>query len=76
MQAGARQEAQGYYAHCTALDRCVGDVLKTLDEAGLAENTIVVFTSDHGEMFGSHGVPPTVKQVAVERGGAGAVSAA
>jgi arylsulfatase A-like enzyme len=64
LQAKARQEAQGYYAHCTALDKCVGDVLKTLDEAGIADRTIVVFTSDHGETLGSHGCPPCNKQVA------------
>jgi len=63
MEAKARQEAQGYYAHCTALDRCVGDVLRTLDESGIARNTIVVVTADHGEMLGSHGCPPTMKQV-------------
>jgi len=63
MEAKARQEAQGYYAHCTALDKCVGDVLRTLDETGIADNTILVFTSDHGEMLGSHGCPPTMKQV-------------
>jgi arylsulfatase A-like enzyme len=63
-QARARQEAQGYYAHCTALDRCMGDVLKTLAQTGLATNTILVFTSDHGEMLGSHGVAPRTKQVA------------
>lgn len=64
MQARARKEAQGYYAHCTAVDKCVGDVLKTLAETGLEENTIVVFSSDHGEMLGSHDVPPKTKQVA------------
>lgn len=63
MQDKARREAQGYYAHCTALDRCVGDLLQTLDETGIAENTILVFTSDHGEMLGSHGCPPLMKQV-------------
>lgn len=62
LQAQARQEAQGYYAHCTALDRCVGDLLATLDETGLAANTILVFTSDHGEMLGSHDCPPCMKQ--------------
>ncbi|MCL5270300.1 MAG: sulfatase, partial [bacterium] len=60
----ARQESQGYYAHCTALDKCIGDIMKTLDETGLAENTILVFTSDHGESMGSHGCPPLQKQVA------------
>lgn len=63
MQNQARSEAQGYYAHCTALDKCVGDLLTTLVETGLERNTIVVFTSDHGEMLGSHGCAPMMKQV-------------
>jgi arylsulfatase A-like enzyme len=63
-QAKARREAQGYYAHCTALDKCVGDVVDTLSATGLAENTILVFTSDHGEMLGAHDCPPWMKQVA------------
>ena len=46
----------GYYAHCTALDDCVGELLKTLAENGLAGNTLVVFTSDHGDMLGSQGL--------------------
>jgi arylsulfatase A-like enzyme len=62
MQAVARKEAQGYYAHCTALDRCIGDLLAALADAGLADNTIVVFTADHGEMLGSHACPPKMKQ--------------
>ena len=60
----ARRELQGYYAHCTALDRCVGDLLATLEESGLNKNTLFVFTSDHGEMMGSHGIKPYTKQVA------------
>ena len=63
LQEKARREAQGYYAHCTALDKCVGDVLATLHETKLAERTILVFTSDHGEMLGSHGGPPYMKHV-------------
>jgi arylsulfatase A-like enzyme len=63
-QEKARREAQGYYAHCTALDKCVGDMVATLSETGLAQNTILVFTSDHGEMLGSHDCPPWMKQVA------------
>ncbi len=62
MQKRARKEAQGYYAHCTALDRCVGDLQKTLKETGATEDTIFVFTSDHGEMLGSQGQPPCEKQ--------------
>lgn len=44
----------GYYAHCTALDDCMGDLLQTLQVTGLASNTIVVFTADHGDLLGSH----------------------
>ena len=51
--ATARKELAGYYAHCTALDDCLRDLLQTLDETGLAANTIVVFTSDHGDMLWS-----------------------
>lgn len=46
---------QGYYAHVRAIDREFDRLLKALDDTGQAENTIVVFTSDHGEMAGSHG---------------------
>ena len=63
MQAKTRQAAQGYYAHCSALDNCVGDLLRSLDEAGIAKHTIVVFTADHGDMLGSHGCLPPMKQV-------------
>jgi len=45
-----------YYGLCRFLDRQVGQVLKALEEAGLVENTLVVYTSDHGEMLGEHGV--------------------
>ena len=51
----ARKWLAGYYAHCSALDWCFGEVLKTLDKTGLSDNTLVVFTSDHGDMVGSHG---------------------
>jgi arylsulfatase A-like enzyme len=44
-----------YYAMIANLDMNVGRLLKALDESGLRENTILVFTSDHGEMFGAHG---------------------
>ncbi len=59
----ARKEAQGYYAHCEALDDSIGELLAEIEQTGLKEETIVVFTSDHGEMLGSHGVIPTEKQV-------------
>ena len=37
------------------MDHFIGNVLEHLDKLELAENTIIVFTSDHGEMLGSHG---------------------
>ncbi|MCY4526411.1 MAG: sulfatase [Anaerolineaceae bacterium] len=53
--AEAREWLAGYYAHCTALDDCVADLLDTLEQTGLADNTIFIFTSDHGDMLGSQG---------------------
>ena len=51
----ARKVLAGYYAHIAALDDCIGDLLRTLDETGLADETVFVFTSDHGDMLYSHG---------------------
>ena len=50
-----RQAAPGYYGMVTNLDRAFGRLMNTLEEAGLRENTIVVYTSDHGEMLGIQG---------------------
>lgn len=44
-----------YYAQVANLDWNLGRLMKALDDAGLSDDTIFVFTSDHGEMFGSHG---------------------
>ncbi|HRW10587.1 MAG TPA: sulfatase [Caldilineaceae bacterium] len=46
----------GYYAHCTALDACLGDLMATVEAAGIADNTIFIFTSDHGDAVGSQGI--------------------
>jgi len=51
----ARANLAGYYGHIAALDHCVGALLETLDTLGIADDTIVVFTSDHGEMHFSQG---------------------
>lgn len=56
MEAEARRILAGYYAHCTALDDCLGELLQALRDAGAAENTVLVFTSDHGDMLGSQGL--------------------
>jgi arylsulfatase A-like enzyme len=50
----ARTDLAGYYAHCTAVDACFGRLMDSLRSAGLSDNTIVLFTSDHGDMIGSH----------------------
>lgn len=55
MSQQAREMLAGYYAHCSALDACVGELRDALKKTGLAENTILIFTSDHGDMLGSHG---------------------
>ncbi len=46
-----RELLAGYYAHITAMDECVGRLLDALDAADLADDTLVVFTSDHGDML-------------------------
>ena len=49
------EQVRTYYAMCTNVDENLGRVLDCLDRTGLADNTIVVFTTDHGEQLGSHG---------------------
>jgi len=44
------------YGQITMIDDAVGRVLKQLDALGLAENTVVIFTSDHGDYMGDHGL--------------------
>jgi len=44
-----------YYGYCAYLDAQVGHILKALDEIGQADDTIVVYTSDHGDMVAAHG---------------------
>jgi arylsulfatase A-like enzyme len=43
-----------YWGLCSQVDTYAGQILDTLEELGLADNTIVVYTSDHGDMMGSH----------------------
>ena len=47
---------RGYYAHIAALDDCVKRLLMALDHAEIAEDTILVFTADHGDMLLSQGL--------------------
>ena len=61
MKEWAYKELQGYYAHCTATDKAIGEIIEKTKELGIYENSIIVFTSDHGEMMGSHGFRPFMK---------------
>ncbi|MCL4692797.1 MAG: sulfatase-like hydrolase/transferase [Candidatus Hydrogenedentes bacterium] len=53
-EAGWRRLIANYWGLVSQVDRSVGAILATLEELGLAEDTIVVYTSDHGDMMGSH----------------------
>ena len=43
------------YAQATLVDAAIGTILDTIDETGLVENTVVIWTADHGDALGSHG---------------------
>lgn len=45
-----------YYGLVKEIDDWVGKILETLEKNGLSDNTLVIFTSDHGEMLGAHGM--------------------
>jgi arylsulfatase A-like enzyme len=47
---------KNYFAAITGIDDQFGRILHALKDEGLEENTIVIFSSDHGEMMGSHGL--------------------
>lgn len=45
-----------YYALVTEIDHCFGEIFDALDEAGIEEETIIIYTSDHGDFVGNHGM--------------------
>ncbi len=45
-----------YYGMVSSLDHYIGKILAKLDELGIRENTLVVFTTDHGHLYGQHGL--------------------
>jgi choline-sulfatase len=51
---GARRSLAGYYGNISQMDANVGHVYDALRELGLEKNTVVVYTSDHGELAGAH----------------------
>jgi len=76
-----REMITGYYGLCELMDDQIGRLLKQLEESGQADNTYVVFSSDHGDMLGSHGrhaklipfeeassIPLIIRGPGVERG--------
>jgi arylsulfatase A-like enzyme len=50
-----RQDLADYYAHVTGLDRQIGRLIAFLRNRGTLDNTLIVYSSDHGTMLGSHG---------------------
>lgn len=52
----ARESLKGYFAAVTAMDHNIGRLLRELDELGIRENTLVIFTSDNGFNCGHHGI--------------------
>jgi arylsulfatase len=54
--ADARTLQAAYYAMIKLIDDQLGRILEALEESGQRENTVVIFTSDHGEMLGDHGL--------------------
>jgi len=54
-----RKNMQGYMAMCTGCDIAFGRLIDTLKEQGIYDNTVLVFTSDHGDLHGAHGRPWT-----------------
>lgn len=54
-QEAVRLARQGFYAMCTHIDHQIRLVIGMLREEGILDDTVVLFTSDHGEMLGNHG---------------------
>jgi len=50
-----KNDLKGYYAHISAIDDCIGKMLQTLKDLRIEENTIVIFSADHGDLLGAHG---------------------
>lgn len=48
-------DLKGYYSHITAIDDCIGKIVQAIKDTGIEDNTIIVFTADHGDLLGAHG---------------------
>ena len=55
-EADFREMGKHYYGAITLIDEQVARIVETLERAGIAEDTWIVFSSDHGELLGDHGL--------------------
>ena len=51
---GFQEITARYYGHCTLIDNMVGRIVQHLDSLGILDNTIIIFTTDHGDCMGAH----------------------
>lgn len=51
---GFQEIAARYFGHCTLIDDCVGMIVEKLKECGLYEDTIIIYSADHGDCMGAH----------------------
>jgi choline-sulfatase len=54
--ADIRRARRAYFGSCSYVDSKIGELLKTLNDCGLADDTITVFSGDHGDMLGERGL--------------------
>jgi arylsulfatase A-like enzyme len=55
-ESGIREFLRIYYANVRLIDDQVGRILRAVEDCGIAKNTIIIFTADHGDMAASHGM--------------------
>lgn len=51
---GFQEIAARYFGHCTLIDDCVGMIVDKLKECGLYEDTVIIYSADHGDCMGAH----------------------
>lgn len=49
-----KRDLKGYYSHIAAIDEGIGNIWQSIKDAGIEDNTIIVFTADHGDLLGAH----------------------
>lgn len=51
----AERDLRGYYSHITAIDEGIGQIWQSIKDSGIEDNTMIIFTADHGDLLGAHG---------------------